>query len=148
MRIVDENNKIIIKGLRDFEPEHIFECGQCFRWNREDDGSYTGVAYDRILNVNKDGDTVILDNTNTEDFNNIWAKYFDLDNDYSKIKRDLISRDEIIRNAINFGHGIRILQQEPWEILISFIISANNAIPRIKIGRTVEQGFWTILGTI
>ncbi|MGB4501153.1 MAG: DNA-3-methyladenine glycosylase family protein [Natronincolaceae bacterium] len=132
LRIVDENNKIIIKGLRDFEPEHIFECGQCFRWNREDDGSYTGVAYDRILNVNKDGDTVILDNTNTEDFNNIWAKYFDLDNDYSKIKRDLISRDEIIRNAINFGHGIRILQQEPWEILISFIISANNAIPRIK----------------
>ncbi len=132
MKIIDENNKIIIEDLGDFEPKHTFECGQCFRWNLEDDGSYTGVAYDRILNVNKDKDTVVLNNTNIEDFNNIWVKYFDLANDYNEIKRDLASKDEVIKDAIDFGHGIRILRQEPWEILISFIISANNAIPRIK----------------
>lgn len=132
MKIIDENNKIIIEDLGDFEPKHTFECGQCFRWNLEDDGSYTGVAYDRILNVNKDKDAVVLNNTNIEDFNNIWVKYFDLANDYNEIKRDLASKDEVIKDAIDFGHGIRILRQEPWEILISFIISANNAIPRIK----------------
>ncbi|MFW5649006.1 MAG: DNA-3-methyladenine glycosylase family protein [Candidatus Alkaliphilus sp. MAG34] len=137
LEIIDKNGKVIIRGLRDFEPKHIFECGQCFRWNLEDDGSYTGVAYDRVLNVRKDGDTVIFDNVNIEDFNNIWVGYFDLNNDYGKIKHDLAGRDEVIKDAINFGHGIRILRQEPWEILISFIISANNAIPRIK--KSVER---------
>lgn len=137
LEIAGKNNKVIIKGLKDFEPKHTFECGQCFRWNLEDDGSYTGVAYGRILNVSKDGDTIIFDNTDEEDFNNVWAGYFDLGNNYSKIKHDLASKDKVIRDAINFGHGIRILQQEPWEILISFIISANNAIPRIK--KSVER---------
>lgn len=137
MEIIDKDNKVIIKDLKDFEPKHTFECGQCFRWNLEDDGSYTGVAYGRVLNVRKDGDTVIFDNVNIEDFNNIWVQYFDLDNDYGRIKHDLAGKDEVIKDAINFGHGIRILRQEPWEILISFIISANNAIPRIK--KSVER---------
>ncbi len=69
MKITGENNRVIIEGLKDFELEHTFECGQCFRWNPEINGSYTGVAYDRILNVSKYGDTVIFDNTNMEDFN-------------------------------------------------------------------------------
>lgn len=134
LKIIDKGNRVIIKNIKDFEPKHIFECGQCFRWNLEDDESYTGVAYNKVLNVskNKNKDIVIFNNTNIEDFKNIWIKYFDLNNDYSKIKHELAKKDEVIKAAIDFGYGIRILHQEPWETLISFIISANNAIPRIK----------------
>ncbi|WP_352419340.1 DNA-3-methyladenine glycosylase [Proteiniborus sp.] len=130
-RIFEEKDKIIIKDLKDFEPKHIFECGQCFRWDEEADGSYTGVAYGRILNVRRDGEDIVLSNTNLDDFNNIWADYFDLKKDYTEIKNKL-SSDSILKEAIEFGHGIRILNQDVWEILISFILSARNSIPMIK----------------
>lgn len=147
MEILHKDNKVILKNMRDFEPKHIFECGQCFRWDLEDDGSYTGVAYGKILNVKKEDDRIIFNNTNIEDFNNIWTSYFDLNNDYGKIKEDLSKDDEIMKDATNFGYGIRILKQEPWETLISFIISANNAIPRIKKSvRLLSENFGEYLG--
>lgn len=129
--IMEGNNKVIIEGIKDFDPVHIFECGQCFRWNKEDDNSFTGVAFERVLNVKSEDDKIILSNTNLEDFNNIWYNYFDLERDYGEMKEEL-SEDEILKEAVKFGSGIRILKQEPFETLISFIISANNAIPRIK----------------
>lgn len=129
--IIEEANKIIIKDVKDFNPKHIFECGQAFRWYAEDDDSYTTIAYGKAINVKMDGKDVILNNTNLEDFNNIWYNYFDLGRDYGKIKRKL-SKDPILKEAINYGEGIRILNQEPFETIISFIISANNQIPRIK----------------
>lgn len=130
-KIIEENNKVILEDVKDFEPKHIFECGQCFRWNVESDLSYTGVAYNRVINVKKEGNKVIFSNTNLDDFMNIWYHYFDLDRDYGKIKEEL-SKDPIMKRAIDFGHGIRILKQDVWETLISFIISANNRIPMIK----------------
>ena len=129
--IMEGNNKVIIEGIKDFDPVHIFECGQCFRWNKEEDNSFTGVAFERVLNVKSEDDKIILSNTNLEDFNNIWYNYFDLERDYGEMKEEL-SEDEILKEAVKFGSGIRILKQEPFETLISFIISANNAIPRIK----------------
>lgn len=132
LRIVAKDNKVIIKDFKDFEPKHTFECGQCFRWNLEYNGSYTGVAYGKVLNIYKDGDIVTFNNTNIEDFINIWTTYFDFNNDYGRIKYNLSSEDKVMKDAINFGYGIRIIQQEPWETLVSFIISANNNIPRIK----------------
>lgn len=132
MEISYEDKRVVVDNLKDFEPKHIFECGQCFRWNLEEDGSYTGVAYNRILNVGKEGNRVIFNGTDREEFNNIWLDYFDLNNDYGKIKKSLLREDEIIGPAIDFGHGIRLLKQEAWETLVSFIISARNAIPRIK----------------
>ncbi len=129
--ITEENNQVIIKNIRDFEPKHIFECGQCFRWDSEEDGSYTGVAYGKILNVKKEGEDIIFSNTNLKDFNEIWVNYFDLETDYGVIKNEL-SDVPILKEAINFGHGIRILNQDEWEILISFIMSARNSIPMIK----------------
>jgi len=129
--IVEEDNRIIIKGIFDFEPKHIFECGQCFRWYKEEDESYTNIAYGRVINVKKVNNDIILSNTNMEDFENIWFQYFDLSKDYMSIKKEL-SKDPILKEAINFGQGIRILNQEPYETIISFIISANNQIPRIK----------------
>jgi N-glycosylase/DNA lyase len=133
MRVSEIQNGLLLEDIKHFDAKHIFECGQCFRWNREEDDSYTGVAYGRVLNVKSDYDkgTVVLSNTNIKDFEDIWYKYFDLDRDYGLIK-DELSKDETLRSAIQYGRGIRILNQEPWELLISFIISANNNIPRIS----------------
>jgi len=133
--IVQDKNRIILKDMDDFEPKHIFECGQAFRWKLEEDNSYTTIAFNRVLNVKKEDKDIILSNTNLEDFNNIWYDYFDLGRDYGEIKKEL-SKDPILKEAIEYGDGIRILNQEPFETIISFIISANNQIPRIK--RSIE----------
>lgn len=132
MIVEERENKIILKDIIDFDPVHIFDCGQCFRWTKEEDGSYTGVAKGKILNVRKNDNEIILDNTNISDFENIWYDYFDLARDYSSIKKELASHDENLRAAVDFGWGIRILKQDAWEMLISFIISSNNRIPMIQ----------------
>ncbi|MTI66778.1 MAG: 8-oxoguanine DNA glycosylase [Firmicutes bacterium] len=134
--IIEENDNIIIKNIKNFIPEHIFECGQCFRWEKNEDGSYTLVAYKKVINVLKNGNDLYIRNTNMKDFKEIWYNYFDLDTDYEEIKRKL-SNDKVLKEAIKFGEGIRILNQDEWEILISFIISANNRIPMIK--RAIEK---------
>lgn len=129
--IIEEQERVILKDIKNFNPKHIFECGQSFRWYREKDGSYTTIAYGKVLNIKKKGADIILYPTNIDDFNNIWFHYFDLKRDYSIIKQKL-GMDPVLKEAIEFGEGIRILNQEPFETLISFIISANNQIPRIK----------------
>lgn len=133
MKITEIENGLILEDVRDFDARHIFECGQCFRWVREEDGSYTGIAYGRALNVKSDYEKgiVTLDNTCMKDFQNIWYNYFDLGRDYSAIK-EALSKDSVLDMAIKHGKGIRILKQEPWELLISYIISANNSIPMIS----------------
>ena len=132
----------VIENVRDFHPEHIFECGQCFRWNRQDDGSYTGTAMGRIVNIRlcPEGDEgekacagkVIIKNASPEDYEKIWREYLDLDRDYGRIKQRLSAGDEVMENAVAAGRGIRILKQDLWETIVSFIISQNNNIPRIK----------------
>jgi len=129
--LIERENAVLIKNMLDFDPKHIFECGQCFRWHLEEDNSYTAIAYGKVINVKKDGCDIIFSNTDMKDFRNIWYRYFDLDRDYGEIKREL-SKDPILKEAISFGQGMRILNQEPFETTISFIISANNQIPRIK----------------
>lgn len=126
------NNGVIIKNVENFHPVHTFECGQCFRWNKVKKDCYIGVAYDRVLEVElKDGD-LYLYNTNLQEFKELWMGYFDLQRDYGEIQNKLY-KDETLKKAIPFGRGIRILNQDPWETLISFIISANKNIPHIKI---------------
>ncbi|QQY80134.1 N-glycosylase/DNA lyase [Keratinibaculum paraultunense] len=133
--IIERSNKVIVKDMNDFNPKHIFECGQAFRWQIEEDRSYTIVHNGKILNVKKEGEDVVFSNTNILDFYDIWYDYFDLGRDYSRIK-DELSKDPVLKEAIKFGEGIRILNQDPFETTISFIISANNQIPRIK--RSIE----------
>jgi N-glycosylase/DNA lyase len=129
--VEEKGTKVIVRGIEDFNLKETFECGQCFRWNEEEDGSYTGVAYDRVVNVKLEEDMLIIDNTDLNDFYDIWFDYFDLGRDYKKIKENL-SRDPILKEAIQYGQGIRILRQDTWETLVSFIISQNNRIPQIK----------------
>lgn len=126
-----ETNKKIIENKDSFNINHIFDCGQCFRWNREEDGSYTGVVKNRVINVEQDGSKIIFNNVTENDYEDIIKNYFDLDTDYLKIK-STVNTDSIMDEAIQFGEGIRILNQDEWETMISFMISANNRIPMIK----------------
>jgi N-glycosylase/DNA lyase len=129
--IKEINNSVIVKDVKNFELAHVFDCGQCFRWNRQSDGNYIGVAFGRAIEVEKNGNDLILYNTNEKEFKDIWMEYFDLQRDYTSIK-EVLSKDELLKQSVEFGHGIRILQQQPFELVISFIISANNRIPMIK----------------
>lgn len=123
----------IIKSPSSFELKDIFDCGQCFRWNKENDDSYTGIWKNNVVNVKKENDNIIFTGvSSSENFEEEINKYFDLDRDYEEIKEKLSKIDDNMKTSIEYGKGIRILNQELWETIISFIISANNNIPRIK----------------
>ena len=121
-----------IENSKSFELAHIFDCGQCFRWNKQDDGSYTGVFKENVLNVKKENNEVIFTGICNGNIEEVVTDYFDLNRDYEKIKKQLSKIDKNVSNSIKYGEGIRILNQDLWETIISFIISANNNIPRIK----------------
>lgn len=121
---------IVIKNVRDFELKHIFDCGQSFRWDEQEDGSFIGITQGRVSRFIKKGNDVYIQGGNIED-KDLWVDYLDLNRNYEEIKSEL-SQDGVLDEAIKHGEGIRILNQEPFEIVISFIISANNRIPMIK----------------
>jgi len=123
----------ILRNAKSFEPVHIFECGQCFRWNKEEDGSYTGVIKNSVINVKKLGKNVEFTGVCDRNIKEICEEYFNLQTNYEAIKEKLSNIDIYLKNSIEYGNGIRILKQDLWETLLSFIISANNNIPRIKI---------------
>ncbi|NLZ35249.1 MAG: DNA-3-methyladenine glycosylase 2 family protein [Clostridiales bacterium] len=129
-------DKAILEEVKNFDIKQILECGQCFRWDKISDTDYIVVAFGRVIEITQKGNEVTIHNTNEEDFNNIWLHYFDLETNYDEIK-DNLSKDEILRESIKYGYGIRILNQDPFEMLISFIISARNSIPSIK--KTVKK---------
>ena len=124
--------KYIIKDIKSFELKDIFDCGQCFRWNEQEDGSYTGVFGENVLNVSKKNNEIIFKGICKENIKQTVEKYFDLNRNYENIKDKLSKIDENMKKSIEYGRGIRILNQDLWETIISFIISANNNIPRIK----------------
>lgn len=121
-----------LENQESFVLQHMFECGQCFRWNREADGSYMGVVKNAVIHVKKDGEQIIFKGKCEGDLKSIVRDYFDLNNNYEHMKEKLVKVDDFMRESIEFGQGIRILHQDFWECIISFILSANNNIPRIK----------------
>ena len=127
-----KEQKLVLNNLDSFELEHIFDCGQCFRWNKQDDDSYIGVINSGVLKVSKNKNRVVFEGILEGDINSIIYDYFDLGTNYDEIKRELSKIDDSMKKSVDFGYGIRILNQDLWEMIISFIISANNNIPRIK----------------
>ncbi len=107
------------------------DCGQSFRWTENENGDWQGIAFGKKLTVHQDGENITLIGADEKDYREIWEKYFDLERDYKKICESF-SGDKMLREAVKAYPGIRILRQEPWEALCSFIISQNNNIPRIK----------------
>ncbi len=128
----DNNLKYTLENVKSFELTDIFECGQCFRWNVQDDGSYIGVVDNAVIEVRKIGQDVVFESNEVENLEGLVTKYFDLDRDYEKIKQTLSNIDDNLAKSISYGAGIRLLNQDLWEMIISYIISANNNIPRIK----------------
>ena len=128
-----KEQQYILKEPKTFDLKDIFECGQCFRWNEQEDGSYTGIWKENIVNIKKDGqDYVFSGMCKNGNLKEEIYHYFDLARNYEQIKKELSKKDEYMRTSIAYGKGIRILNQDLWETIISFIISANNNIPRIK----------------
>ncbi len=128
--------KYVLNNCKSFRLRDVFECGQCFRWNKQLDGSYTGIFGKNVLNVTEEKDDngykITFCGICDGDIEQICNFYFDLERNYEKIKQDLSKIDNNLKEAIEYGSGIRILNQDLWEMIISFIISANNNIPRIK----------------
>lgn len=130
MRYTQRDGRVEVTGVSDFCPEKIFECGQCFRWRRQADGSYLGAALGRAARVRLIERKIIISGGRTE-FETVWREYFDLDRDYGQARREL-SVGAYMQAAAEYGAGIRILRQDPWEALCSFLFSQCNNIPRIR----------------
>lgn len=142
MKAYEKNNNYIIEELEDFVLSQILECGQCFNFVKLGEEEYDIMAFGRALHVRQQTDTLVLYNTCEPDYKQIWKKYFDMETDYGKIKKNLLSSDERLSDAINNKGGIRLLNQDFFETLISFIISQNKQIPQIKqVIRNISHNF-------
>lgn len=131
MIIEQKGSDLLLSGVECLSLPLTLDCGEAFRWKMEEDGSWSGVAFEKYLNIKEENGVFILKNTSPEDFEGVWRRYFDLDRDYAAICARL-KQDALLSSTIDEYYGIRILNQEPWEALVSFIISQQNNIKRIK----------------
>lgn len=132
MKCVEFENGVKAEGVCDLDLAQTLDCGQSFRWTEREDGSFTGIAFGKSVTVRLDENTLYIENTNKADFENIWYDYFDLSLDYGKIREEISKLHPVLCEAAKYAPGIRILRQEPYEALCTFIISQNNNIKRIK----------------
>lgn len=151
MEVLISANDIIVRNVKCFDLDLTLDCGQAFRWEKQKDGSYSGVAGGYFLNLSKDGDDLVFKNTTKESFDSFWINYFDLNKDYEKICNTL-KKDKLLSSTIDEYYGIRILNQDSWEALCSFVISQQNNIKRIKLiisrlckayGEEAAPGYYT-----
>ncbi|MCL1997485.1 MAG: hypothetical protein FWG65_01810 [Turicibacter sp.] len=146
--VFEHNGDVIVTGIQNFILSDILECGQCFRWRKLGTERYSGIAHGRLLEVYAEDCKFVLKSTTKAEFDGVWRSYFGLDWDYSKLKR-IFSADKILAEAIEFSAGLRVMKQEIWEVLITFILSQNSNIPRItkmvealceNFGKPLENG--------
>ncbi len=141
-----KNKDIILSDIKCFNPEYTLFCGQAFRWKKTADNTYHGITKNSIVDIEVNENEIIFKNTSEDDFNNVWKKYFDFERDYEKIVSSF-KEDCHLNKAVNEYYGIRILHQDSFEALISFIISQNNNIPRISgIIERLCENFGTKIG--
>ncbi|MEG0847638.1 MAG: DNA glycosylase [Niameybacter sp.] len=124
----------IVEQVDCFDIGQILESGQVFRFEKVNSHTYVLVAKQKCIKLIQQPGTqsLMIHHTSIGEFEQIWKDYFDLGTDYYKISQTLAKKDEYMKAAIEFGYGVRILKQDPWEMLISFIISQNKGIPQIK----------------
>ena len=140
MKYTVRENDIILKDFDCLDLRNTLLCGQAFRWREAEKGTFTGTVKGTTLVIEQKSNEIVFRNTSEEIFKSLWVPYFDLERDY-KVITDGFRSDKYISAALDEFYGIRILHQEPWEALCSFIISQNNNIPRICgiIGRLCER---------
>lgn len=148
MRIREEKGNTIIEDVKDFDLSQTLECGQCFRFYKQDENDYVVVAYNKLLRIKQDGSNLIFFDCSENDMES-WINYFDLNRDYSQIKKFLLRKDKVLKPAIEEKWGVRILNQEFHETLISFIISQNKQISHIKqLVRRISENYGSYLGSV
>lgn len=130
--VIMKEQELKLDSINSFDLKNIFECGQCFRWNENEDGSYIGIVKNNVIKITQTNNNIIVKSYGKDDIAELFNFYFDMNTDYEKIKIKLSQIDSYILESIKYGEGIRILNQDLWETIMSFIISANNNIPRIK----------------
>lgn len=130
IKITEKNSYIEVSNFGDINLSLTLDCGQAFRW-KEQNGLWHSVAYGKSAQIKQNENSLYFYNSNIDDVKNIWIKYFDLERDYESVLKSF-SEDELIFEAVKKSGTVRILNQEPWEALCSFIISQCNNIPRIK----------------
>lgn len=138
------DGKAVLTEFDSFDIGQTLECGQCFRFKKMGNNHYRLIAFGKVLEVRQTENTIEFFPCTVSDFENIWLGYFDLQRDYKTIKEIISDNDLVLRDAVEFAPGIRILNQDPWETLISFIISQNKQIPQIK---QVVQNLCVMYGT-
>lgn len=149
MKVIVDGKDIIIKELNDFDLGQTLECGQCFHFAKIGHNDYGLVAYGKFLHAVQQENVLILKDTSADDYQSLWRFYFDLDRDYSKIKQYLLKKDKKLKEAIEMMWGVHILNQEFFEVLISFIISQNKQIPHIKqIVAQISKKYGKFVGQI
>ena len=132
MKVSCENNIVTVDGVNDFTLSQILECGQCFHFDKLDEEVYEVVAFGRAVKMEQTDKVLRIYGSSMEDYEGIWKLYLDMDNDYGLIKQSVIKADGALKTAVDEKSGIRILNQDFFETLISFIVSQNKSIPQIK----------------
>lgn len=144
------NDGIKITGISELSLPETLDCGQCFRWKPDENGNWQGTVHGVCRSIRQERQGITILGANEEEFSSVWYDYFDLGRDYDALKKDF-AECEILHEACEFAPGIRVLHQEPWEAFITFIISQNNNIARIKgivericaaFGSEIEEGIY------
>lgn len=149
LQIIKDKENTIIKNVKDFSIEQTLECGQCFNFEKISEMEYVVIARGRMLHIRQEKHDLLLYGTKQKEEVQLWIDYFDLERDYSKIKSYLAREDSSLQEAMKEKSGIRILNQEFYETLLSFIISQSKNISHIKqIVQTLSRRFGTPLGEL
>lgn len=154
LTVMQYKDELRISGVGPLDLEQTLDCGQCFRFSPTQDGGWQGMAGDQYGWFRLEGNTLVVRGVSREVFDGFWRFYLDLDRDYEKLYRSVVRRvGGRMGECVRFAPGVHLLRQDAWEALISFIISQNNNVPRIKgiihrlcreFGRPVEapEGEW------
>jgi len=124
-------NDIVLREIKHFDLAQTLDNGQAFRWAATGENQYSGIAHGQRLVVEARENNLVLKNVTEAEFDSLWCNYFDLNRSYAQL-RDTFSTHETLKKALAFSPGLRLMRQEPWEVLVSFILSQNSNIPRIK----------------
>ena len=122
-----------------FNLKYTLECGQCFRWKKIDEDYYIGIIKDRVIKIKQDKNKLFVLSNNYSNLEKVVREYFELDKDYKIIEERISKVDEYVEKAVKNTSGLRHLKQDFFETIISYIISANNNIPRISKSVKVSE---------